>query len=49
MNFRSGQRWTTLSSKANSYQSMGDVLTGRRKPSILVVDDHPQNVIRRRN
>jgi len=45
MNFRSGQRWTTLSSKANSYQSMGDVLTGRRKPSILVVDDHPQNVM----
>ena len=24
---------------------MGDLLTGRRKPSILVVDDHPQNVM----
>ena len=24
---------------------MGDVLTGRQKPSILVVDDHPQNVM----
>src|SRR6266852_9215102 len=45
MNFRSGPRWTTLYSKPNSYQSMGDVLTGRRKPSILVVDDHPQNVM----
>jgi cyclic di-GMP phosphodiesterase len=45
MNFRTGQRWTTLSSKPNSYQSMGDLLTSRRKPSILVVDDHPQNVM----
>ncbi|PYX28819.1 MAG: metal-dependent phosphohydrolase [Acidobacteria bacterium] len=45
MNLRTGQRWTTLSSKPNSYQSMGDILTGRRKPSILVVDDHPQNVM----
>ena len=24
---------------------MGDLLPGRRKPSILVVDDHPQNVM----
>src|SRR5258705_9226588 len=45
MNFRTGQRWTTLSSKPNSYQSMGDLLTGRRKPTFLVVDDHPQNVM----
>jgi putative two-component system response regulator len=45
MNFRTGQRWTTLSSKPNSYQSMGDLLTSRRKPSILVVHDHPQNVL----
>src|SRR5437667_1719203 len=45
MKFRIGQRWTTLSPKPNSYQSMGDLLTSRRKPSILVVDDHPQNVM----
>src|SRR5712672_620343 len=45
MNLRTGQRWTTLSSMPNSYQSMGDILAGRRKPSILVVDDHPQNVM----
>ena len=45
MNFRTGQRWTTLSSKPNSYQSMGDLLTSRRKPSILVVDDHPENAM----
>jgi cyclic di-GMP phosphodiesterase len=45
MNFRTGQRWTTLSSKPNFYQSMGDLLTSRRKPSILVVDDHPENAM----
>src|SRR6266550_2089237 len=45
MNLRTGQGWTTLSSKPNSYQSMGDLLPGRRKPSFLVVDDHPQNVM----
>ncbi len=45
MNARYPQRWTTLSSAPNSYQSMGDVLTGRQKSSILVVDDHPQNVL----
>ena len=45
MNFRTGQRWTTLSSKPNSDQSMGDLLTSRRKPSILVVDDHPENAM----
>ena len=45
MNFRTGQRWTTLSSKPNSYQSMGDLLISRRKPSILVVDDHPENAM----
>lgn len=43
MNLRPGQRWTTLSSATSSYLSMGDVLGGRRKPSILVVDDNPQN------
>src|SRR5712671_1000269 len=42
---RPPQRRTTLSSGPNSYQDMGDVLTGRQKPSILVVDDHPQNVM----
>jgi len=45
MNFRTGQRLTTLSSKPNSYQSMGDLLISRRKPSILVVDDHPENAM----
>src|SRR5882762_9061548 len=45
MNARYPQRRTTLSSAPNSYQSMGDVLTGRQKSSILVVDDHPQNVL----
>ena len=45
MNFRTGQRWTTLSSKPSSSQSMGDLLTSRRKPSILVVDDHPENAM----
>ena len=45
MNFRNGQRLTTLPSKPNSYQSMGDLLISRRKPSILVVDDHPENAM----
>ena len=45
MMIRPPQRRTTLSSGPNSYQDMGDVLTGRQKPSILVVDDHPQNVM----
>jgi putative two-component system response regulator len=36
-------RRTTLSSAPNSYQDMGDLLAGRRKPSILVVDDYPQS------
>src|SRR5882672_4794541 len=43
MNSRAGHRRTTLSPAASSYQGMGDVLGGRRKPSILVVDDNPQN------
>ncbi len=43
MNFRTGQRRTTLPYAPNSYQGMGDVLAGRRKPSILVVEDNPQN------
>jgi putative two-component system response regulator len=45
MDSRPRQRRTTLSATINSYQSMGDILTGRRKPSILVVDDNPQNEV----
>jgi putative two-component system response regulator len=36
-------RRTTISANAGSYQDMGDVLGTRRKASILVVDDNPQN------
>jgi len=36
-------RRTTLSSSVNSYEDMGDVLSSRRRPSILVVDDYPQS------
>lgn len=36
-------RETTFFSAPGSYQDMGDLLTGKRKPSILVVDDYPQN------
>lgn len=43
MNFPLRPRRTTLSSTPNSYQDMGDLLGGRRKPSILVVDDYPQS------
>src|SRR5258708_12804207 len=43
MNPRSPSRRTTLSPANRSYLNMGDVLAGRRKPSILVVDDNPQN------
>jgi putative two-component system response regulator len=35
------QRWTTISSDRSSYKDMGEVLVGRRKQSILVVDDNP--------
>ena len=34
------QRRTTLSQPSNSYADMGDLLPGRRKQSILVVDDN---------
>jgi len=37
------QRRTTLSSHANSYSGMRDLLGGRRKQSILVVDDNVVN------
>jgi len=42
MNSRPPHHRTTLSAATGSYYGMGDVL-GRRKPSILVVDDNPQN------
>lgn len=35
--------WTTLSPRSSSYSGMGDVLNGRRKQSILVVDDNLVN------
>jgi len=37
------QRRATLSSRSNSYKDMGDLLVGRQKPSILVVDDNLLN------
>jgi putative two-component system response regulator len=37
------QRRTTLSSLSLSYPSMGEVVTGRRRQTILVVDDHRLN------
>lgn len=43
MNPRPGHRRTTISAATSSYQSVGDVLTSRRKSTILVVDDNPQN------
>ena len=43
MNVPIRPRRTTLSSRANSYQGMGDLLVSRRKPSILVVDDNLLN------
>jgi putative two-component system response regulator len=43
MNPRPRIRRTTISPATNSYQGMGDLLTTRRKPSILVVDDNLPN------
>jgi putative two-component system response regulator len=43
MDFPIKPRRTTISSRPNSYQDVGDLLVSRRKPSILVVDDYPQN------
>ncbi len=40
MNSPARQRWTTISSDPNSYKDMGELLVGRRKQSILVVDDN---------
>ena len=33
----------TLSPRSSSYSSMGEVLSGRRQPAILIVDDHRLN------
>ena len=43
MTFPPPQRKTTLSAQSNSHVRMGDVLAGRRKQSILVVDDNAVN------
>src|SRR5512147_3089254 len=43
MDFPIKPRRTTISPHPNSYQGVGDLLVSRRKPSILVVDDYPQN------
>ncbi len=43
MSILPGPRRTTLSPRAISYPGMDDLLAGRRKQSILVVDDHPVN------
>jgi putative two-component system response regulator len=43
MSSSSGQRWTTIFAAQNSYNNMGELLVGRRKQSILVVDDNPSS------
>lgn len=43
MNVPPRRPWTTLSPRSSSYSAMGEVLSGRRKQSILVVDDHRLN------
>jgi putative two-component system response regulator len=43
MEFSPKSARTTLSSQSNSYSGVGDLLTGRRKQSILVVDDNIRN------
>ena len=43
MSFPPRGRWTTLPPQSNSYASLGDLLAGRRKQSILVVDDSAVN------
>src|SRR5580692_2155189 len=37
--------WTTFSPQSGSYPGMGDLLAGRRKQSILVVDDILMNAV----
>ena len=43
MTFPPRERRTTLSPPSNSYAGMGDLLTGRHKQAILVVDDNVVN------
>src|SRR5436305_683750 len=43
MTLRPNSGRTTISSSLHSYQGMGEMPVSRRKPSILVVDDYPQN------
>jgi putative two-component system response regulator len=43
MNFPPRQRRTTFPPHLSSYSSMGDLLSGRRQQTILVVDDIPMN------
>src|ERR1700692_4498416 len=43
MNFPQNKRRTTLSPQSNSYSGVADLLAGRRRQSILVVDDNPLN------
>ncbi len=43
MSFPPRERQTTLSPQASSYAGMGDLLAGRRKQSILVVEDNVVN------
>jgi putative two-component system response regulator len=43
MDFPVRRPHATLSTRSSSYSFMGEVLSGRRKPSILVVDDHRLN------
>src|ERR1700686_169055 len=43
MNFPQNKRRTTLSPQSNSYSGVADLLAGRRRQSILVVDDNLGN------
>lgn len=43
MNFPQNKRRTTLSPQSNSYSGVADLLAGRRRQSILVVDDNLVN------
>ena len=43
MSFPPRERWTTPSLQLSSYEGMGDLLAGRRKQSVLVVEDNVVN------
>jgi putative two-component system response regulator len=45
LDFSPKQRRTTLSAPSNSYSGVADLLAGRRKQSILVVDDNLVNAV----